>query len=89
MFFNNEFKFDDININNDVENKYQDLQGVDCPSVCECPKERCVQRQIHHCVKHIVPINTKIINHHIYHHVYEPVYTCTEENICSQDNCCM
>jgi len=94
MFFNNEFKFDDINVdttmNNDVENNFQNLQGVNCPSICECPRERCFQRQIHHCVEHIVPINTKIVNHHIYHHVYKPVYTCTEKNICSQDNnCCM
>ena len=96
MFINNDFNFDDFQNNqntntNDVMIKSQnnDMMGCDCPSICECPQERCCTRQIHHCIEHIVPINTKIINHHIYHHVYKPVYTCTEENICSNDNCCM
>ena len=72
------------------DNKNIELPGVSCPSICECPQERCCTREIHHCVEHIVPINTRIINHHIYHHVYKPVYTCCEENICSCDNkCCM
>ena len=71
--------FDNQNIN---------LQGTTTP-VCECPQERCCQRDIHHCVEHIVPINTRIINNHIYHHVYKPVYTCTEENICTNDNNCI
>ena len=97
MFFNSEFNFDDFNnvSTTDVkkemkmDNQNCDLEGIMCPKVCECPQERCCKRDIHHCIEHIVPINTKIINHHIYHHVYKPVYTCTEENICSQDNCCM
>ena len=73
-----------------MDNQNCSLEGVKCPSVCECPRERCCNREIHHCVEHIVPINTRIINHHIYHHVYKPVYTCTEENVCSSDsNCCM
>ena len=33
--------------------------------VYECPQERCCHREIHHEVKHIVPVNTKIMNHHI------------------------
>ena len=93
MFFNSEFNFDDFNNVNisdtkkdmKMDNQNCDLEGVMCPQVCEAPRERCCTRDIHHCVEHIVPINTKIINHHIYHHVYKPVYTCTEENVCSQD----
>ena len=67
------------------------MDGVMCPPVCECPQERCCKRDIHHCVEHIVPINTRIINNHIYHHVYKPMYTCSEENICTEvrdNNCC-
>lgn len=65
------------------------LDGVNCP-IYECPQERCFNREINHCIEHIVPINTRIINHHVYHHVYKPMYTCTEENICSEVNnkCC-
>ena len=62
----------------------QSMDGMMCPPVCECPQERCCKRDIHHCIEHIVPINTKIINHHIYHHVYKPIYTCSEENICTE-----
>ncbi|MBR1416369.1 MAG: hypothetical protein IJ572_00935 [Bacilli bacterium] len=103
MFINNDFNFDDfnnmpsaseskmdMNMSMNMDNQNCSLQGVMCPPVCEAPQERCCQRDIHHCIEHIVPINTRIINHHIYHHVYKPVYTCTEENICSTDsNCCM
>ena len=85
MIFNNE-----MNDNMNVENTNCNLEGIKYPSMCECPQERCCKRDIHHCVEHIVPINTKIINHHIYHHIYKPVYTCTEENVCSCDStCCM
>lgn len=72
----------DKNMGND--NCCQSMDGVMCPPICECPQERCCKRDIHHCVEHIVPINTRIINNHIYHHVYKPVYTCTEENVCSE-----
>lgn len=97
MFLNQEFNMNEYQSmqtmqdkNMTIDNQNCSLQGVNCPSVCECPQERCCKREIHHCVEHIVPINTKIINHHIYHHVYKPVYTCTEENVCSLDNnCCM
>lgn len=38
---------------------------------------------------HIVPINTRVINHHIYKHSYTPCYTCCEENVVSNvyDGC--
>ncbi len=66
------------------------FQGVVCPPIMECPTERCVHRQFMHEVPHIIPINTKIINHHIYKHTYSPMYTCSEENVVSNinDNCC-
>ena len=88
MFFNSE-----MNINNNETNNSENMCSYDnmtCSNMCECPIERCQTREIHHCIEHIVPINTKILNHHIYHHIYKPVYTCTEENVCSTDNnCCM
>ena len=73
----------------EMDNGNQNIEGVTCP-IYECPLENCCQRDIHHCIEHIIPITTKIINNHIYHHVYKPVYTCTEENICTEarDNCC-
>ena len=51
-----------------------------CPPIIECPKERCCHRYICHEVPHVVPCNTRIINHHIYRHTYTPTYTCCEEN---------
>ena len=59
-----------------------------CPTIYECPEERCVHREIIHEVPHVKPINTRIINHHIYRHTYTPCYTCTEENeICNVNVC--
>ncbi len=51
-----------------------------CQPVVECPQERCCHREIVHEVPHIIPINTRIINHHVYRHTYTPRFTCTEEN---------
>lgn len=62
-----------------------------CPPIYECPQERCCHREICHEVEHIVPINTRVINHHIYKHVYRPCYTCCEENEVSnvyENPCC-
>ncbi len=66
------------------------MPGVCQPPIYECPQERCCHREIHHEVKHIVPVNTRVINHHIIHHTYTPMYTCCEENECSNvyDNKC-
>lgn len=60
-----------------------------CPNVCEMPRERICHRYFCYNVPHIVPCNTRIINHHIYKHTYVPQYTCCEENECSNvyDNC--
>lgn len=56
------------------------MEGIVCPVIYECPVERCIHRNIVHKVPHIVPVNTKIINHHIYEHSYDTCYTCSEEN---------
>lgn len=63
--------------------------GCDMPPVQECPQERVCHREFVHNVPHIVPINTRIINHHVYRHTYTPCYTCCEENVVSNvyDNC--
>lgn len=86
----------EVNItNNDKKEKMTSnycetpLPGVVCPTVMECPVERCIHREIIHEVPHVQPINTKIINHHIYKHTYRPCYTCTEENeVCNVNECC-
>lgn len=65
------------------------MPGCNMPPVQECPQERVCHREFVHNVPHIVPINTRIINHHVYRHTYTPCYTCCEENVVSNvyDNC--
>ncbi len=65
-------------------------QGCMCPPVMECPQERVCHRQMCYEVPHIIPVNTRIINHHIYRHTYQPMYTCTtEDEVCNvYDNGC-
>ncbi len=55
--------------------------GCPLPPVYECPQERVCHREFTHEVPHIVPINTRVINHHIYRHSYTPCYTCCEEDV--------
>lgn len=43
--------------------------------VYECPQERVCTRVFVHEVPHIIPIHTKIVNHHIYKHTYTPTFT--------------
>ncbi len=65
--------------------------GVTCPPIQECPQERVCHRYINYEVPHIIPCNTRIINHHIYRHTYTPCYTCCEENVCENvfdGKCC-
>lgn len=65
--------------------------GMTCPPIEECPQERVCHRYINYEVPHIIPCNTRIINHHIYRHTYTPCYTCCEENICENvfdGKCC-
>ena len=64
------------------------MNSETCMPVCECPQERVCHREFIHNVQHVVPINTRIINHHIYRHTYTPCYTCTEENeVCNVNAC--
>lgn len=64
-------------------NQGANYPGVVCPPIYECPQEKVCHRYICHEVPHIMPCNTRIINHHIYRHVYTPCYTCCEENVVS------
>lgn len=74
-----------MNMNNDA----QFVNGGCCQNVNEAPRERVCHRYFCYDVPHIVPCNTRIINHHIYKHSYVPQYTCCEENECCNiyDNC--
>ena len=81
------------NTNNNTNYNMNDMSGdttmmgsVQGPIV-EPGRERVVQRNIIHEVKHICPMNTKIINNHIFRHTYEPRYTCCEENTCTNVQC--
>ena len=59
--------------------------------IYECPQERVCHRYICHEVPHIMPCNTRIINHHGYRHTFTPEYTCCEENVCENvfgPRCC-
>lgn len=57
--------------------------GAACMPVYECPRENVCHRYICYEVPHIMPCNTRIINHHVYRHTYRPEYTCCEENVVS------
>lgn len=66
-------------------------QPMMCQPIQECPQERVCHRYICYEVPHIMPCNTKIINHHIYKHTYTPCYTCCEENVVTNEygpKCC-
>ena len=88
----------DININNTNTNQNVNMNmnenfdagmvdGMDGSPIVEPGRERVVQRNIVHNVKHVCPINTRIINNHIYRHTYEPRYTCCEENVVTNQQC--
>ena len=66
-------------------------QTMMCQPIQECPQERVCHRYICYEVPHIMPCNTRIINHHIYKHTYTPCYTCCEENVVTNEygqKCC-
>ena len=90
----------DININNTNTNTNQNVNmnmnenfdggydmGMESGPVIEPGRERVVQRNIVHEVKHVCPINTRIINNHIFRHTYHPRYTCCEENVVTNQQC--
>ncbi len=71
------------------ENEKQETMNCSCP-VMECPQERVVHREFCYNVPHIIPIHTRVVNHHIYRHTFEPCYTCsTEDEVCNvyDQNC--
>lgn len=49
----------------------------ECP-IMEHETEIIKNKYINHNVEHIVPINTKYVNHHIYNHYYTLVYNYSE-----------
>ena len=88
----------DININNNNTNQNVNMNmnenfnggfetAMDAGPVMEPGRERVVQRNIIHEVRHVCPINTRIINNHIYRHTYQPRYTCCEENVITNQQC--
>ena len=90
----------DININNTNTNTNQNVNmnmnenfnggidmGMSSSPIVEPGRERVVQRNIVHEVKHVCPINTRIINNHIFRHTYQPKYTCCEENVVTNQQC--
>lgn len=70
----------------------QPMMGGCCAQpIYECPQERVCHRYICHEVPHIMPCNTRIVNHHVYRHTFTPAYTCCEENVCEnvfEQRCC-
>lgn len=86
------FEYSESNMENNMCNMdCSQTQNMMCSPVHECPQERVCHRYLCYEVPHIMPCNTKIINHHIYRHTYTPYYTTCEENVVSNvydQNCC-
>ena len=80
---NSNFSMNQMDMNMDTSNMMGSVQGP----IIEPGRERVIERNIVHEVKHICPMNTKIINNHIFKHTYEPRYTCCEENTCTNVQC--
>lgn len=67
------------------------MMGCMQSPIYECPQERVCHRYICHEVPHVMPCNTRIVNHHVFRHTYRPEYTCCEENVCENvfdPRCC-
>ena len=85
MNFFNETKVQEMEINGtnmDMGSCNTPMMGCQTTPIYECPQERVCHRYINYEVPHIMPMNTKIINHHVYKHTFVPQYTCCEENVC-------
>lgn len=70
---------------------YETFDGCCQNPIYEMPRERVCHRYICYEVPHIMPCNTRVINHHIYRHTFKPEYTCCEENVCENvygPRCC-
>jgi len=79
----NTFNAQNFNTNASQTMDFGTVQGP----IIEPGRERVVQRNIVHEVRHICPMNTKIINNHIFKHTYQPRYTCCEENTVTNVQC--
>lgn len=75
------------NTNTNMNTNYTEMPGQMTYPIVEPGRERCVYRNIYHEVPHVCPINTKVINNHIYRHTYSPRYTCSEENVITNQQC--
>ena len=62
------------------------VNGCMCPPIYEYPEEKVCERYIVHEVPHIIPIHTKMVNHHIYRHTYTPCFTYQEVDTCENIN---
>ena len=91
------FEYNDDSMNMGMDscscnmNFMQQSPTLMCDPIEECPQERVCHRYICYEVPHIMPCNTRIINHHIYKHTYTPCYTSCEENVCENiygPKCC-
>ena len=60
---------------------YEKEENQTSCQMMECPQERVCHINTCHEINHIVPINTRIVNHHIYKHTYTPMYTCCYEDV--------
>lgn len=94
------FEYNEKNLDNSIGNmsggccNYEcaQPQNVMCQPIQECPQERICHRYVCYEVPHVIPCNTRIINHHVYRHTYTPCYTTCEENVVSNvydKNCCI
>ena len=75
------------NQNFDMDDNQTMNYGMTQGPIIEPGRERVIQRNIVHEVRHICPMNTKIINNHIFKHTYQPHYTCCEENTVTNVQC--
>lgn len=95
---NNYYAGPDFKIDENKENMKEGMccqEMCGCPMTCqpiyECPQERVCHRYINYEVPHIMPCNTRIVNHHVYRHTFTPMNTCCEENVVSNvydGRCC-
>ena len=63
------------------------MMNMGCP-IIEPTITNCVEKKFCHEVEHIVPMHTHVVNKHIINHSYRPEFTCSEENVVIDNNCC-
>ncbi len=85
--FNDNDNMNTFNTGYSMDNTQMMNMGTVQGPIIEPGRERVIQRNIIHEVKHVCPMNTKIINNHIFKHTYQPHYTCCEENTVTNVQC--